>query len=605
MTRPFLDSEFDEEVLPFFYKLAAHCSFSHVSQMMALQHCLREAEVTDDCLQTSVTFPIMGNSASTGFITPTPKKLSWGRQKEDTIKLDDLLTQYEDDLWGVKRKSSVKKIHLTRGICYVNLAAHESVSFYPNRGEMHFLFRKMFHLCVTWIVVVKVFSLKRIQFGTFSQTEASSWTAKVPSSVKGLIGSCVVIPCSYDYPNPGNTLTGFTGIWTEVSTSQVIYHPEVSKIEGPYRQRTELLGDISQKNCSLKIDPLKSSDHGPFVFRIEIKDYNRFSYLTNKVTITTNNAPDPVSFSVKEEVKAGEAVSASCSVTHSCPAVPPTFTWSHSEKAHVQHQLLEGGQWKTTSTLSFHPTSADHNKPLNCSVTYSGGQTQHKSMKLRVKYAPLNVKVQYKSDVKEGEFVRLKCSSDAHPPAGSYEWHNETGAKLHQGNVFELNVSRHHTGGLYCTANNTEGQGKSEPVQFNVSYAPEVNSTSSCSVNGDLVKCTCIVASKPPSMIHFLLSDKILPSTKTEKNGSFTIGTLQAEFGSYTFVMCLANNTQGNATLMLPVNKQYDDDAHWSAVYINDTNAAVYGNIEVSFVHLLIIYTHREQSDFNLISNTE
>lgn len=82
--------------------------------------------------------------------------------------------------------------------------------------------------------------------------------------------------------------------------------------------------------------------------------------------------------------------------------------------------------------------------------------------------APLNVKVQYKSDVKEGEVVQLKCSSEAHPPAHSYEWHNETGAKLYQGNVFMLNVSRRHTGAVYCTANNTEGQGKSKPVQFNV-----------------------------------------------------------------------------------------------------------------------------------------
>lgn len=88
-------------------------------------------------LQTSRTFPVMGNSVSTSFITPTPKKLSWGRQKEDTIKLDDLLTQYEDDLWGVKRKqTSVKKIHLTRSLRYINLAAQESDSFQPKRGEM-------------------------------------------------------------------------------------------------------------------------------------------------------------------------------------------------------------------------------------------------------------------------------------------------------------------------------------------------------------------------------------------------------------------------------------------------------------------------------------
>lgn len=82
--------------------------------------------------------------------------------------------------------------------------------------------------------------------------------------------------------------------------------------------------------------------------------------------------------------------------------------------------------------------------------------------------APVNVKVENKTDVKEGEAVQLKCSSDAHPPASTYEWHNESGAKLHQGNIYMLpNVSRH-MGALYCTAINTVGQGKSSPVQLRV-----------------------------------------------------------------------------------------------------------------------------------------
>lgn len=82
--------------------------------------------------------------------------------------------------------------------------------------------------------------------------------------------------------------------------------------------------------------------------------------------------------------------------------------------------------------------------------------------------APLNVKVEYKSNVKEGENVRLKCTSDA-LPASSFEWHNNTGAQLHKGNLYVLkNVSRH-TGALYCIAINKMGQGRSSPVKLNVS----------------------------------------------------------------------------------------------------------------------------------------
>ncbi|GLD63515.1 uncharacterized protein AKAME5_001512800 [Lates japonicus] len=80
----------------------------------------------------------MGNSASTVFITPTPRKLSWGHQKEDTVKLEDFLTQCEEDLWRVKGRHglSVKKVHLNRSIGYVDLAVQECDRFYPTRGEM-------------------------------------------------------------------------------------------------------------------------------------------------------------------------------------------------------------------------------------------------------------------------------------------------------------------------------------------------------------------------------------------------------------------------------------------------------------------------------------
>ncbi|XP_051261490.1 B-cell receptor CD22-like isoform X7 [Dicentrarchus labrax] len=389
------------------------------------------------------------------------------------------------------------------------------------------------------------------------QTDSSPWTIKVPSSVKGLPGSCVVIPCSFNFPNPsGKTLTGFTGMWTD-ATNQIFYHPDKSKVMKQYQNRAELIGDVGQKNCSLKIDPLQQSDTGPFHFRIEIQNLDKYSYRENTVSITMMSELNPIHFSVKEEVVEGQTEFASCSVSHSCPSSPPVFTWNHSGEALFQEQQLENGQWKAKSNLTFHPTRADHNKPLQCTVRYKGGQEHETSKVLKVKYAPVNVRVEHESAVKEGETVQLTCSSDAHPPASSYEWYNETGAQLHQGNVFRLpNVSRHHSGTLYCTAINEVGRGNSSLVQLNVLYAPEIKAISFCSSEGDMVKCVCIVESRPPSMVHFVLSDRVLPSTKVEKHDSVTIGTLQAELGSSAFVLCLANNTQGNAnvTLFLPVN---------------------------------------------------
>ncbi|XP_028281301.1 myelin-associated glycoprotein-like isoform X2 [Parambassis ranga] len=358
----------------------------------------------------------------------------------------------------------------------------------------------------------------------FTGIQTSDWTVEVPSTVKGLLGSCVVIPCSYNYPSPQKTLTKFTGIWVDESKNN-IYHPDVSRMQQKYSSRTEL-GDVSHKNCSLKIDPLQQTDHGSFYFRIEIANFDNFSFANKKVTLQIIDQPDPVKFSMKEEIKAGETVSASCSASHSCPASPPAFNWSHPGEKRIQTKNLTNGQWEVTSTLTFRSANTDHNKLIECIVTYNGGQPLKTSKVLQIKYAPVNVMVEYKSEIKEGETVPMICSSDANPPVSSYEWHNETGAKVHEGNLYMVpNVSRHFSQGfLYCTAINKEGRNQSSLVQLNVLYAPDIKNISSCSVEGDTVKCLCIVESNPSS---------------------------KANTGSFKFVHCLANNTQGKASLTL------------------------------------------------------
>uniref|UniRef100_A0A8C5DYP8 Ig-like domain-containing protein n=1 Tax=Gouania willdenowi TaxID=441366 RepID=A0A8C5DYP8_GOUWI len=202
----------------------------------------------------------------------------------------------------------------------------------------------------------------------------------MPTHVKGFPGSCVVIPCLFNYPDPESRATGFTGIWTDDS-NHVIYHPVQSKMLQQYRGRTTLMGDIRQRNCSLKIDPLQESDHGPFHFRIEMDNYEKYSYIEQKVSIM----PSPIQFTVTEEIEEGQNVSAFCSVAHSCPPSPPAFKWSHSGEENLQSQQLEHGLWNVTSTLTFQVTHADHRKPLKCTVEYKGGMHQEAYRSLQVK----------------------------------------------------------------------------------------------------------------------------------------------------------------------------------------------------------------------------
>ncbi|XP_029958872.1 myelin-associated glycoprotein isoform X2 [Salarias fasciatus] len=386
----------------------------------------------------------------------------------------------------------------------------------------------------------------------------SSWKVQMPSTVQGLLGSCVVIPCTFDYPDPGRKVTKFTGIWFD-NISHVVYHPVESKVVEQYRNRTTLVGDMRQRDCSVMMDRLRPNDRGPFHFRVEIGGFNQYSFKADKVSISMISAPNPIRFSVAEEVKQGQAVNASCSVNHSCPASPPDFTWSRGGETRLQSRQLGDGQWEATSTLTFHPSRTDHRKPLQCSVRYKGGQYQQTFRTLTVEYAPVNVKVEYRPEVKEGETVHLSCSGDAHPSVSSYEWHNGTGAQIHRGRTYTLpHVSRHTGGSLYCLAINEIGRTRSSNVQLDVLYAPEIKAASSCSSEGRAVKCVCIVESSPRSTVHFVLADRVLQSTKVETHGSLTLWTLQADTGSSKFVHCLASNSQGNTnlTLSLPANSK-------------------------------------------------
>uniref|UniRef100_A0AAV2MDN9 Ig-like domain-containing protein n=1 Tax=Knipowitschia caucasica TaxID=637954 RepID=A0AAV2MDN9_KNICA len=226
-----------------------------------------------------------------------------------------------------------------------------------------------------------------------------SWTVDLPPSVKALVGSCVVIPCSFDFPPPDKEVSQFTGIWTD-STSHVIYHPETRKSLVQYQNRTDLLGDLRHKDCSLKIDPVQTRDKGPYRFRIEIAQYTSYSFREKTVSISTSIEPEPVKFSVKGEVLEAESVSAQCSVSHSCPLYPPLVTWTHSGHVQLQHQQTGGATWTTTSTVRFQLRRTDHHKPLRCTVTHRGGQQHSAGTVLEVKCRN----------------VRCICIAESNPP---------------------------------------------------------------------------------------------------------------------------------------------------------------------------------------------
>uniref|UniRef100_A0A8C0YDT0 Si:dkey-238d18.5 n=1 Tax=Cyprinus carpio carpio TaxID=630221 RepID=A0A8C0YDT0_CYPCA len=330
---------------------------------------------------------------------------------------------------------------------------------------------------------------------------AGEWSAEMPKSVVGLSGSCVVIPCTFSYPANGKTYTEFTGVWYKGYYELTVYHTDTSKISDAFQGRTSLTGDLRQNDCSLKISSLSSSDTGPFMFRIEIKDLDKFTYDQNKTSVTVNETPEIPVVSVEEEVTSVKPVTATCAVFHSCPSDLPRVSWNHNGTHSSLSQPQNPGHLRLTLyTLTFTPSREDHNKHLSCSAEYKVKTvTNYKTLK--VKYPPYDVKVVSKPSVKENDSVELTCSSDSNPPANSYQWFSSNGILLGNKHTHRLERVSRHTEAMSCTAINTEGKNSSGPRKINVLYPPyNVNVVTNHSVKeNDSVELTCSSNSNPPA----------------------------------------------------------------------------------------------------------
>ncbi|KAI5625526.1 hypothetical protein C0J50_14740, partial [Silurus asotus] len=440
------------------------------------------------------------------------------------------------------------------------------------------------------------------------------WIAEVPQSINGLAGSCVVIPCLFKYPGAERKTSHFKGIWY-TNSYETVFHTETSKISSTYQQRTSLLGDLGHRNCSLKINPLSSSDSGPFIFRIEIEDFDKFTFGHNKVSVVIKDSPNQPTLSIPEEMSSGKKVTITCLVFHSCPSNPPEITWSHKGLTSSQSLKQTNGEWKIISSLSFTPSKSDHQKHLTCTAEFLGGKKSNSMETLKVKYvhmdhyvlfksnkrgtgngrhfylrealhirldvgldnrlgvgldvkldvthhliclfgnAPENVVVVSEYSVVEGSDLNMTCASESNPASHTYHWFTEGETLLSEKQTFTLkNVSRH-IGSIYCRAINTEGQADSRPTQLNVLFPPEFKVGSSCTVDMTVVTCLCIVDSHPASEIKLWGADPSseLRRTHEEKHGSLTIVTLQGALGISDIVHCGATNSQGNYTLTLQV----------------------------------------------------
>ncbi|MED6233680.1 hypothetical protein ATANTOWER_014908, partial [Ataeniobius toweri] len=169
-----------------------------------------------------------------------------------------------------------------------------------------------------------------------SSVFGGEWRATVSKNLEALVGSCVVLPCTFTHPEGFLSNSRLRGIWHRKDKwEEIFYHEESTKILDNFKGRTKLLGNLGENNCTLEIIEVKDHDNGPFCFRIEYvqKDNNqptteKFSFVEECAEIKMlYDTPKPKLGPLKTAIP-GKAYTVTCSVRHTCPSRLPQFTWS-------------------------------------------------------------------------------------------------------------------------------------------------------------------------------------------------------------------------------------------------------------------------------------
>ncbi|XP_063054084.1 myelin-associated glycoprotein-like [Engraulis encrasicolus] len=361
---------------------------------------------------------------------------------------------------------------------------------------------------------------------------------EMPSSVRAVEGSCVVIPC--------HTSSHTRVIWYKHQRSgwPVVYDGwNLRNAVDGFEGRVSMPGRSSDGNCSLRIDNVRMSD-GIKMFPYINPESDK--YYSPVVDIKPQARTQPQISISKSPVRDGEEFSLSCSILHSCPPSPPSIRWSGltamSPEVHTGKQ--DGDLWETVSTVRLTAAHDHDRRDVICRSTFGDGiTTESKTLTLDVYYAPVDVRLSaVKQTVAERDNTTLTCLSKSNPKAHVYQWFiSNNGSHTLRVDSTQDRIPMkdvHRDFSAFCTAQNTFGKGQSVKTSLNVTYVSIVLPESYCSEAGGMMRCVCQVDANPTATVTWKLNGTIelpgfvIPLLTTRGSVRSSEFTLQGELAS-------------------------------------------------------------------------
>ncbi|XP_068800017.1 sialoadhesin isoform X2 [Struthio camelus] len=309
-----------------------------------------------------------------------------------------------------------------------------------------------------------------------------SWGVTYPEALQGLMGSCVVIPCTFSYPSSVSASAGIVAIWYKDYNGQktVVYHSAAQdEVDDGFRNRTRLLGDPAEHNCTLLLWEVTPEDSGTYRFRFEIVDGDRWS-AEQDVVLMVSDVPERPTTTANEEVSEGAVSTFVCSTPYACPFGSVTLSWrgynAQVSSLSTSVQLDTGGvNLRETLTTSF--SWKDQSKKLLCEVSL-GSKKATGEVVLRVRHAPKDIKVSMNPstrNVRVGDTVSFTCTvNSSYPPIATYRWYKDGMAVADEQILTIQQVRREDYGRYHCEAKNSVGSGVAPAVTLYV-FSAEIS----------------------------------------------------------------------------------------------------------------------------------
>ncbi|XP_078389729.1 B-cell receptor CD22-like isoform X13 [Cetorhinus maximus] len=305
---------------------------------------------------------------------------------------------------------------------------------------------------------------------------------------RAISSSCVVIPCSFDFPS--HSYTALHGAWYKYWYRwkyTIAYTKDPNYGMATFIGRAKIIGDLEGKNCSVRIDSLRAEDSDVYYFYVDAEGYTDHTF-TEPVRLQVLDSPHNTS--VRMTLEKGKMISLSC-FSDGNPAVH-NFTWFKISQGKVTNLALDG----QTITV---PYGFEEEISYYCEATSILGSSQALPIRFPTEYAPRNTSV--RMTLEKGKMISLSCFSDGNPAVHNFTWFKISEGKVTNlalaGQTITVPYGFEEKISYYCEATNILGSSQSLPIRIPTEYAPRNTSVRMTLEKGKMISLSCFSDGNP------------------------------------------------------------------------------------------------------------